>query len=471
MVTITKKAGRPKHIHRTANGTQIVGLMRLKDGRWRASGPEKFTFSEADEGRAVARFYEWQSRQQNTKLLIPAATARSGDAEGVRRAITAVVKPAKRKPFSAIEEWHEAFVPALYPTGGTTPLRLEVTDDGRLLFYDKPINADAFWPWLAQLLLKQGQLAAKMTGIEQLGYLGIVERPAPSPTLDEIGKLYAKKQGLSANEASRSRLFWKEFCEAVGVTTVRELTHDLVHVYENKILSSKYSPKSILHRVRKVRTILAHGVKRGKGVEDCRRALDCTAGIEVKKAQPLDPKPIEVATFWKMYRAATDAGDATFAAMMLAALNCAMYAGEVAALRWEEIDLKAAELVTRRPKTGVSRVAIIWPETVKALKALPRVGEFVFNTKVRSYTVFSVLEKWRVYREALKLPADVVFGQIRDASYSIACRSSNLDQARILAGHRLPGMADSYVRRRPDFVKDACLAIHEAFHVRTKAKV
>src|SRR3954469_15453867 len=97
MVTIKKKAGRPQHIHRTANGTQIPGLMKLKDGRWRASGPDKFTFSEADEGRAVQRFYEWKSKQQKAVLMIPQAAARSGDAEGVRQAV-ATVTPAKVKP-------------------------------------------------------------------------------------------------------------------------------------------------------------------------------------------------------------------------------------------------------------------------------------------------------------------------------------------------------------------------------------
>lgn len=43
------KTGRPIAVHKTARGEKVVGLFRLKDGRWRASGPEKWTFSERDE--------------------------------------------------------------------------------------------------------------------------------------------------------------------------------------------------------------------------------------------------------------------------------------------------------------------------------------------------------------------------------------------------------------------------------------
>jgi hypothetical protein len=54
-------------------------------------------------------------------------------------------------------------------------------------------------------------------------------------------------------------------------------------------------------------------------------------------------------------------------------------------------------------------------------------------------------------------------GQIRDAAYTIA-RGVSIDQARALAGHRLPGQADHYVRRRPQFVESACRAVRAAFY-------
>jgi len=70
--TPSKKTGRPIAVYKTASGTRVPGLMRLKDGRWRASGPEKYTFSEPNEDLAVARFRQWELKQQSlTTPLIP----------------------------------------------------------------------------------------------------------------------------------------------------------------------------------------------------------------------------------------------------------------------------------------------------------------------------------------------------------------------------------------------------------------
>ena len=93
-------------------------------------------------------------------------------------------------------------------------------------------------------------------------------------------------------------------------------------------------------------------------------------------------------------------------------------------------------------------------------------GECVFYTSRRSYTTFSVLEVWRKYREAAKLGDDVVFSRIRDAAYSIACQTASLDKAKILAGHRLSGSSDFYIRRNPQFVAECCEAIRKAFYAR-----
>src|SRR5436305_13666155 len=57
--------GRPTAIYtpKTFKSKPVVGLMRLKDGRWRASGPEKYTFTEHDEAAAIAQFRNWEGRK------------------------------------------------------------------------------------------------------------------------------------------------------------------------------------------------------------------------------------------------------------------------------------------------------------------------------------------------------------------------------------------------------------------------
>jgi integrase len=442
MLRSTAKKGRPQASHRTSWGERIDGLSRLADGRWKVSGPTPIKFTEPDERLAVARFQQIMA-ERNSKSNI-------GTVQVHMTAEDAMIDMLSRAK----------------EAGGvsTDVTRPKDGPKGVWAVSDETLSTKQ-WAWLRHQIIKRPKWVAERIGIEKIGWLSDLQEPVASPTLKEVGDLYANKLGLSANEACRSKLFWKEFSKAVAVKTIREIKHEQVAAYEKVVQGGNYAPKSILHRYRKVRTILAYSIKRGRGTEDCRRALDVTAMLEVKNHTPLDPKPIGVDDFNAIHRAAVSAGDKTFAAMLLVALNAAMYAGEVSALKWDEIDLKTRELVTRRPKTGVSRVAMLWPETVKAIRELPRINESVFNTKVRSYTVFSAMDSWRKYRKAADLKEELVFGQVRDAAFTIACRSG-LDQARVLAGHRLPGASDHYVRRNPAFVAAACNAIRAAFMAR-----
>jgi integrase len=437
------KKGRPTAYYRTSWGEKIDGLARLADGRWKVSGPDAVKYTEPDERLAVARFREIEAKR-NPQSNIGHAKAHA--------------------------TWSAVFKDVMtraHVQGGSVKATIEQpsVNDGLWVVTDDSLS-DAQWAWLREKILTQPKWVAQRVGIEKLGWLEDAQRPTPSPTLKQIGELYANKPGLSINEAGRSRLFWNEFVRVAGIATVRELTHEHVGAYEKKITGNGLSPKSILHRYRKVRTILAYAIKRGQGVEDCRRALDITAMLEIKNHTPLDPHPIKPVEFWKIHKAAVEAGDDTFAAMLLTSINAAMYGGEVSALKWDEIDLSTGELVTRRPKTSVSRVACLWPETLKAIKAIPRRGDYIFNTCVRSYTVWSCLDSWRKYRRAAGLGAEITFGMLRDAGFSIACTVS-LDQARVLAGHRLPGASDHYLRRQPQFVAPACQAIHDAFYAPT----
>ena len=260
-----------------------------------------------------------------------------------------------------------------------------------------------------------------------------------------------------------------EVYQRLGITTVDKVSHELAHAYEAKIEDDDLSPKSQLHRYRKVRGILHFNIKRGKSIEHCRKALDVLAMLEVKDAHRLDPTPISPADFWAIHAEAVKAGDGCFAALMLMALNGALYGGEVAAIRWNEINLETGGFVSRRSKTGVSRIAMLWPETVKAIKPLPRERDEVFCTKVRSYTVFSVGDKFEKYRDAANVDKSVTFSWIRDAAYTTALQSTSFDKAELLAGHRLPGTADAYLRRNPQLVAPACEAIRTAFYA-AKAK-
>lgn len=443
MTTTPNKRGRKaKDFVAPWDGKTVNGLYK-KPGtnvwRIRDTGRE---FTEVDERLAVKRFFE-EAAARKPKVTAPLIAAEQ-TLEGIRAAGSALA----------------------------TAIESSIDEAGRIRF-DQKLDERWMYGWMREAILTDRKKCATMTGIAWLEWGPQLTQPEGSHSLKELGDLYAAKAGMSANEVGRSKLFWAEFTRAVGVDTVRELTHEAVERYERIIGTKGLAPKSILHRYRKVRTIFHFAIKRGKSIEECRKALDVLAMLEVKGTQPLDPKPIAPEAFWRLYKAAKDAKDETFAALMVFALNACLYSSEVAAVKWDDVDLKAGEFVCRRNKTQVPRVAVLWPQTAKLLKALPRQGEYIFYTSRRSYTTFSVLEIWRRYREAAgyaKEGDEVTFSQIRDAAYSIACRVSTFDKARVLSGHRLPGAADNYILRNPRFVEDACDAVHTAFAVAKHVK-
>lgn len=320
------------------------------------------------------------------------------------------------------------------------------------------------WQYLRRTLIDHPKWVAQKVGLEQVGWLPDLKRPTESPKLTDLMEVYAGKPGITSEEIARCRRFWKEFVEIVGIQTLRELEHEHVEKYEAAITDKDLAAKSIKHRYTRVRTVIAYAMRRGKGQEDCRRALDKLAMLEVEDVNTLNPNPIKPADFWKVHAAAGKAGDTAFAALMLFALNAALYPSEVGAVRWEDVDLGRAEFSTRRNKTKVPRVATLWPETIDALKAMPRDRATIFNTKVQQYSRMSIHRDWTVHRTEAKVKDGITFGMIRDAAFTIGCQES-LDQARVLAGHRLPGAVDHYVLRNAQFVKRACDAIRAAFEL------
>jgi hypothetical protein len=89
--------------------------------------------------------------------------------------------------------------------------------------------------------------------------------------------------------------------KGLGVTTVDGISHELAHKYEAALARKQLSPKTRLHRYRKIRGILHFNIRRGNSIEACRKALDVLAMLQVKDAHPLDPTPIAPDDFWAIH--------------------------------------------------------------------------------------------------------------------------------------------------------------------------
>jgi integrase len=154
--------------------------------------------------------------------------------------------------------------------------------------------------------------------------------------------------------------------------------------------------------------------------------------------------------------------------MLLLGLNGALYMEDLCDLQWGALDLDAGTLISRRKKTGKCiRVATLWPETIAALRALPRRGNspYVFTSPHGTrYNKNTKINDFRDLRTAAKLEA-VTFSHIRDGAYTSAAQAPGVDEkfARLLAGHKSHGLQDRYVLRNPEIVRPACDAVYRAY--------
>jgi integrase len=449
-ISTPRKRGRKPGAYYTADNIRIEGLTRHKgDNRWRISATGE-SFFEPDERLAIARFEATMAKLKGKSVVRLPLGPQAGYVEARQAAIDA----------------------------GARKLYAHVTPEGPEFFI--AVGSPQYYAAVREMLINDPVDLSLKTGVEWVARGAGLAKPEPSPTMDELIENYAGtpgskitpsrggKPGITDEEKTRCRRFWKEFAVAVGIKTIRELTHDHVAGYEAWIAEHVDSPKSVKHRYTRVRTIIAYGLKRGKNLDDCQRALNVLKMLEAPGGDALDPQPVSTADFWAIHKQVVKAGDKTFAALMLFALNAAMYPSEVGAVKWTELDLKRGEFSSKRNKTDVPRVAVLWPETIKAINSLPRDREHVFCTIRQHYTRMSVFREWNTYRTAAE-KTSIKFNQIRDAAFTIACRT-DLSQARVLAGHRLPGAVDNYVRRDPGFVSEACKAIGSEFNVALHVK-
>jgi integrase len=439
MVTSTKnKTGRPIAVyHPTFPSDPIPGLMRLKDGRWRASGPDRYTFTERDEKLAIAHYLQWKAKRSAFNL---------GTVKVHTSAEEAMIDMARR----TIEAGGSLQANVAMPSEG--PKTYTVTDHSL-----RPEQ----WVWLREQLLTRRTWVAQMVGVEQIGWLTDLKRPTPSPTLDEVGKLYLDNAKISDNWRAKCKAFWAEFTKAVEVPKLRDIEQEHIIDYADMMHEAAQTPTYVRQRFGAVKAIINYPTKRGKWAEDAKRVLTYCSVLVPPKKSATDPNPISSEDFHKLYTKA----DIQMKAALMLGLNAAMYAGEVAALNWSDLDLSKGVLCTERSKTRITRVAMLWPQTIAVLQKLPRKAQPLFVTEAGTQADYlCIYRMFKTTRNAAEL--DIVqFSQIRDGAYTAAVEAgTDLNICRLLAGHAI-GISDHYVKRRPTMVASACDAVGAAYKI------
>lgn len=416
--------GRPIAVYtpKVVKTRPVVGLMRLKDGRWRASGPEKYTFTEPDEAEAIAHFRSWEAKKNGLAVVkIP------------------VTRPADDTPAEAM--------PILTTWDPSTGECVQHIDE------------DAYWARVRRDLLHRKEYAAERTGIEKLLYLDQLQPPEPLPTFEQMEEVW-KEHCLASDEQRRKVLHdWRDFVAATQIKTLKDVTPEIVIAFRDAVYTKSVSGKSQQNLFTRIRRLVSFTRSRALAVQECSRVLQCLSLLVPSETTvSLDPKPITRKQWEKLLKEA--AGDDK--AMLLLMLNCALYLGEAVALRWK--DIKDDVLIAHRSKTDrVVRVATLWTATRAALKSVKRQGEFVFVAAHGGpLGVKGAERRWRELRTKAGLKS-VTSSQIRDGA-ATAAAEAGIEPAviNLLLGHR-SGINDHYVKRRPQMVAPACAAIERAY--------
>ncbi len=157
--------------------------------------------------------------------------------------------------------------------------------------------------------------------------------------------------------------------------------------------------------------------------------------------------------------------DVQMKAMIWLGLNCGFGCTDCSELQWKHLDFVKGRVMLPRKKTGISRDLPLWPETIEALKKIPRRGNLVFYTargnpfirtelrkkedgQERYSTLNTISTKFSrlIKKSNLTVPAGTGFYTLRRMAATMAARSGDPFAVQRLLGHADLQMATRYVQ-------------------------
>jgi integrase len=448
------KVGRRSKPYRTSWGVEVFGLAHDTDGRWRivATGEK---WRDTDERKAVRKFFELTDGAKIQVTPTPTESARLTDELKTLTDEYDVSKNRHEKQRIA-EVMSETY-------------RRSVPDE---------ISEAAFWLRVADEFSRNPAKVAKMTGIPALADIDPSALPKPAILLTALIDLYDEKK-ITTKSKYRARREWEKMGRITGAKSLSDLTQEVLVGYR-KQMEEENGAGTRVWVFGCIKSVISWGLKADRPLDakQIDSALSRCACLRVDDERPHKrPNPISPNNLAILLKNAV--GDnAYWRPMILVALNCCLSVDEMARLEWADFYLDAEQpyYYTIRNKTrrkGVPRAAMLWPETVKELKAIKRVGPHVFTSSHGvNFSTQVLCDYFRDFRlnvcgipDAPDEEPSLSFQALRDGCFTRAAYGATDERyARVLGGHT-SGMRDHYVSRHPEITQSAVDAVREYYRI------
>jgi integrase len=426
--------GRPKRHFETKNKETIVGLCALGNGRWRITleGPHKGKrFNERDERLAVERFRQIVGEAPTVEIPV---------------AQLSVEQLVSDEPNGQRDTFAASLVSSVDAAGNVS--------------FSHKVNEDRIWAWCREQIIANKINAAKKLGLPGIATLDVTEKFITPLKLQTLIDTYDNFGVANWRTKGQARSAFKRLRQVTGAETLADLDTAKLIAFRDTV-NGELAPSGAAQVFGKVKAVVAFAAKYGLDANQISPAL---TRMKVLYAPPAGnrakPQPISPDDYRELLKHA----DTEWRAILLLALNMALYIEDICTLKYEDFDLAARTYVGKRAKTQVVRIGWLWQESIDAVNSLPRKGSspllFTSQTGLR----FNASSKYDTYA-SLRARAGVAapFSSIRDGGYSEVAATCDEKTAKLFAAHRFGGLMDSYVQRRPELVKTAAEAVHRKY--------
>jgi len=301
-------------------------------------------------------------------------------------------------------------------------------------------------------------------------------------TLRTLCNLYLDHQAsrirsheISPHYVAHLRYDLRDFAKFIGPTRrVADIVTMEIQNYRANLIDAGRKPTTITGKLGIVKALFrwaednqliekAPKLRGVKNVHLTKRQQRDDRRIESRRKQTFRPDEI---------RLLLKHADVQMRAMIWLGINCAFGCTDVAELRWDDLDLEKGAVDLPRGKTGVGRHVALWPETVQALREVPRRGSLVFYTKkgrpwVRDNeeTHCHTDEVSRIFCKLLKhvgieTQERTGFYTLRRTAATIAAESGDVFAVQGLLGHTNTQMASVYVQTVKEQTDRAVKSVH-----------